>query len=334
MDEPQAQTRSTGGPGIGVWLLFLAMTAGGIALLVWPEDVEEGGEEERPKTAEIHRFAPADTELLVRIKLRKVLRSPVMPMLALNKHTLWRSLRLRSSVKIFLENSGLRLEDGLEIGFAVRGMASTKRPPEAMATFKGAFGAARVKEAFVATFSAQQERIGARSALANDTIGLEIADRLLLGKRPFFDDALASAETLRDHPEVSLVLGALGKEGAITVVGKGSLIPPLRFVGMGSETPQKIRWWALTLDLMGAPKMRGALLVDNTKTAEALYEWIENALGLASIGVSVVEGGLALGSLIEHTTVEPDGRLVRVRMELPLSEVPGLVAAIRANTRW
>jgi hypothetical protein len=274
-------------------------------------------------------FAPLDSEIVLFAKMHPVLRSPIMPLLELNREQIWRTMPLDPKVKAFLETSGLDLEKSKSLAIAFRGLNSRSKRPEAVADWHGSFVSEKVRKAFLEATQATVTAVSGTDILAAGNLALRTEQGLTLGQRPFFDDAITTKERFEDIPEVTELLATLDKQGAITAVGRGSVIPNMNLPAVDTEPLKTIRWWAITLETMGPPTLRAAFLSETPDQASDLSAAVESALGLASLALGALSGDMEpVAELINRCEVTEKGRVVTLSVEYPLNLIPALVKGL------
>jgi hypothetical protein len=325
------------------WALLLGLGVLAVVLLL-PSALDVGDPDEDAKAqkktgfvlsaSNERSFAPLDSDVVLFAKMHQVLRSPIMPLLELNRERIWQTMRLDPKVKAFLEASGLDLEKSKSLAMAFRALSSRSKRPEAVAQWQGSFAKDKVVKAFQEATQASATAIVGNDVLSAGNLALKADKRLTLGQRPFFDDAITTKERFEDIPEVAELLATLDKQGAITAVGRGSVIPNIDLSAVDTEPLKTVRWWAITLDTMGVPTVRAAFLSNTPDQASDVSAAIESALGLASLGLGVMSGDMEpVAELINRCEIAEKGRIVTLSVEYPLNLIPGLVKGLRSQRR-
>ncbi len=274
---------------------------------------------------------PQNAEVVAFARMDQVLRSPILPMLELDRERIWSKLKIAPHVKTFLETSGLNVDQGKRFSFFATGLVNKNRGPQVVANWEGKFDAQKVNKSFRDALEAAETQVGAKKALVAGSIALNVEKTLLLGNRPLFDDALVGKGDFETIPQVKELLSHLGKQGAITVIARKASIPQ---VDVPMIPVQYIEWLALTMETMGPPKVRLAALVKDAKAAKELAEGVEGALGIASLGLSAKGGDVGpIVSLIDRAKIASKGRVMTLSIDMPLSKLLGLISSIRGLTR-
>ena len=335
------------GPNWMFFGLLVVVGVAAVALLLGPlgssddegEDASATSVVKSGKNSEVYTLnvgakkasIPADSEVVVFAKMEQVLRSPMLPMLELNRERIWSRMRLDPRVKTFLETSGLNLEQSKEFALFIRGLRDHNKAPQVVADWKGSFERDRVTKSFRDALGATDIQVGDKKALAGGTIALSAEDTLVLGNRPLFDDALGLKGDFGAIPQVQELLSHLGKQGAVTAIARSTSMPRVKVPLIPLE---KLEWLGVTLETMGSPKVRLAGLTASEDEAKELAEAIEGALGMASLGLSAKGGDVdAIVSLIERIKIETKGRVMTLSVDMPLSKLPGLIKSISGLTR-